>query len=83
MDASGASSTTTGETAGPGLPGHEGLRRGGAGTLVVAPLRAGGRAGFLAAADPAVSVPGLEDVERLEALAAHTGAVLTIATGGA
>jgi GAF domain-containing protein len=66
----GTSCYTLGDASGRGYAGHEVLRRAGAASLLVLPLRAGGeRLGLIVLADRANRRPPAEDVELLELLA--------------
>jgi diguanylate cyclase (GGDEF)-like protein len=77
----GTSSYTAGDVAGRGFPGHEGLRRLGAGSLIVLPLMAGGdRLGVILLADRANRRPVFEDVELLELLASQAAGSLRMAS---
>ncbi len=72
---------TVGDAGGRGFPGHEVLRRLGAGSLIVLPLAAAGeRLGAIVLADRANRRPAFEDVELLELLASQAAASLRMAS---
>ncbi|WP_028057264.1 EAL domain-containing protein [Candidatus Solirubrobacter pratensis] len=77
----GTSSYTVGDVAGRGFPGHEVLRRLGAGSLIVLPVTAAGeRLGVILLADRANRRPVFEDVELLELLAGQAAGSLRMAS---
>jgi diguanylate cyclase (GGDEF)-like protein len=76
----GASCYTAGEATGRGFFGHEPLRTAGAGSVVVLPMRAGGRrVGLLVLADRRSRRIASESVELLELLAVQAAAGLRMA----
>jgi len=73
--AAGTTVLTTGDGAGKGPTATDGLRRAGAGALVVVPLSVGGtQLGFMALADRSSVVLEMETVELLELLGVQTAA---------
>lgn len=74
------SSYTVGDAGGRGFPGHEGLRRIGAASLIVLPLATGGeRLGLIVLADRANRRPAFEDIELLELVAGQAANGLRMA----
>ncbi|MCU1594496.1 MAG: hypothetical protein JWO12_1888 [Frankiales bacterium] len=74
--ARGTSVYTTGSTDGVGFPGHEALRRAGAGSVVVLPLRT--THGFLLITDETVRTQSTEQVALLELLASQVSSCLQV-----
>lgn len=76
--ARGTSVYTTGSTDGVGFPGHEALRRAGAGSVMVLPLHRSH--GFLLIADKAVRTQSTDQVALLELLASQVSTCLQVSS---